>query len=241
DKDAHDYASALASFEKASRDPAFKIKSLVERGACFLSLNNIDRATAELERAVNLSVDENSPDTLYGRYFLSICYERSRNIEAAIKQWERIYAKKANFRDVAEKLSQYQDMKTDDAVKDFLTAGLDLFLTMCRSATAAMGLSVRDITPVRDGCQVIAVEPQNKWRNTRKLPTLVQFLRITDLVDESTVRGVHEEMKKLGITRGVIVSSSSFSHLAMDFAMSRPVDLYDRDRLRELLKVNGAQ
>ncbi len=241
EKDAQDFVSALASFEKASRDPTFKVKSLVERGACFLSLNNIDRATVELQRAVSLSTDESSQDALYGRYFLSLCYERSRNIEAAIEQWERIYERKANFRDVAEKLNQYQDIKADDQVKDFLTAGQDEFLAMCRAATAAMGLAVRDSSPMHDGCQIVAVEPQNKWRNTRKLPTLIWFLRVTNLVDESAVRGFHEEMKKQSITRGVIVSSSGFSRLAMHFAMSRPVDLYDRDRLQGLLRENGAR
>ncbi|WP_455383171.1 tetratricopeptide repeat protein [Salinispira pacifica] len=241
EKDAHDYMAALASFEKASKDPAFKAKSLVERGACYLSMNNIDRATSELERAVNLTTDDASQDALYGRYFLSVCYERSRNIEGAIEQWERIYKKKPNFRDVAEKLSQYQDVRTDDHVKDFLTAGQEEFLQMCRSATAAMGLTVRDTSGIRDGCQIVAVEPQNKWRNTRKLPTLIRFLRVTDLVDESTVRAFHEEMKKLGITRGLIVSSSGFSRLAMDFAESRPVDLYDRDRLQVLLRQQGTR
>ncbi len=241
EKDAHDYMAALSSFEKASKDSAYKVKSLVERGACYLSMNNIDRATTELERAVSLSTDDASQDTLYGRYFLSICYERSRNIEGALDQWGKIYSRKPNFRDVAEKLSRYQDVNTDDHVKDFLTAGQDEFLAMCRSATTALGLNVRDTSPLRDGCQFVAVEPQNKWRNTRALPTLIRFLRVTDLVDESTVRSFHEEMKKLNITRGIIVSSSGFSRLAMDFAESRPVNLYDKDRLQSLLQQAGSR
>ncbi|HUX52622.1 MAG TPA: tetratricopeptide repeat protein [Spirochaetia bacterium] len=234
-KDAHEYMAAIASFEKSSREQSLKVKSLIERGGCYISLNNLERAISELERAVQASPDDASQDTLYGRYFLAVCYERSRNIEAAIEQWQLIFQKKQNFRDVSEKLSQYQDVQSDDQVKDFLTANQSEFLSMCTTATMSMGLQVRDSTPSVNGCMIVAVEPQNKWRNTRKIPQLIQFLRATELVDESTVRNFHEEMKKQNITRGIMVSSSGFSRLAMDFAESRPIDLYNKDKLQTLL------
>ena len=107
---------------------------------------------------------------------------------------------------------------------------------MCKSVTVAMGLQVHEISTFSNGCQILAVEPQSKWRNTRKLPKLIQYLRATELIDESTVRAFHEEMRKQNITRGIVVSSSGFSRLAMEFAETRPIDLYDKDRLQSLLR-----
>jgi len=43
-------------------------------------------------------------------------------------------------------------------------------------------------------------------------------------------------MKKLGIIRGVIVTSSSFNRAAMEFAENRSVELYHKEQLQELLK-----
>jgi len=235
-KEAKDLVSALSSFEKATKDPEFKVKALVERGACYLSSGNIDRAIMELERATNVARDDSAPEVLYGRYFLAAAYERTRKIEQAIQQWEKIYAKKNNFRDVAEKLSQYQELRTDDRVKDFLTCGQEEYAEMCRKLTVAMGLSVREVEETEGGCQVTGVEAQSKWRNARKLPTLLRFLRVTEMVDEASVRSLHEEMKKQNITRGAIITSSSFSRMALNFVESRPIDLHGKERLQSLLK-----
>jgi hypothetical protein len=43
-------------------------------------------------------------------------------------------------------------------------------------------------------------------------------------------------MKKFSVQRGVMLSSSNFSRVAMDFVESRPIDLVDKDKLQELLK-----
>ena len=95
-KDAHEFSAAIASFERSSRELPLKVKSLVERGACFLSMGNIERATFRLDRALTLATDEGAQEVLYARYFLAICYEKTRKIEAAIEQWEKIFTRKKN-------------------------------------------------------------------------------------------------------------------------------------------------
>jgi tetratricopeptide (TPR) repeat protein len=235
-KENHDYVPALASFEKSQKDPEYKTKALVERGACFMSMNNFEKAISELERAIKLGQENEESEILYARYFLAICHEKMRNIELAIEQWEKIYAKKPNFRDVSEKLGQYHEFRQDDYIKDYITAGQDEFIERCKDLSAVMGLSVQDISPIPNGCQMVGVEAQSKWRNARKIPKLIRFLRIAEMVDESAIRGLHEEMKKFNVTRGILITSSTFSRLAMDFAESRPVELWNKDKLQELLK-----
>ncbi|MFO8063127.1 MAG: tetratricopeptide repeat protein [Spirochaetota bacterium] len=237
-RDAKDFASAISSFEKAAKSTEWKVKSIVERGVAYLNMGELDRAAAELERAVTLAAkDQNSlNELLYARYFLAAVHEKNRRIEQAIEQWEKIYEKRRDFRDVAEKLSQYQDLRTDDSVKDFMTAGDEEFLGICRKLTVAMGLTVREAEQMKGGAAVIAVESQSKWRNARKMPKLLWFLRVTNIVDEATTRAMHEEMKKQNIHRGVIVTSSTFSRVASDFVESRPIDLYDKEKLQSLLQ-----
>jgi tetratricopeptide (TPR) repeat protein len=114
-KDAKDYSGALPCFEKAARDQEFKGRALVESGSCYMSLKMIDKAVPELERAVNAINDESNPDSLYARYFLGMCYEKKQDFASALAQWDKIYAKKKNFRDVGEKLTQYQQYRQNDA------------------------------------------------------------------------------------------------------------------------------
>jgi HJR/Mrr/RecB family endonuclease len=56
-----------------------------------------------------------------------------------------------------------------------------------------------------------------------------------EMVDESTVRAVLEQMKKLNLTRAMIVTSSGFTRTAIDFSDSRPIELINKDQLQELL------
>lgn len=235
-KESHDYVAALVAFEKAQRDPEVKTKALIERGSCYMSLNSLDKAVTELERAVRLIKNEGSPEALYAHYFLSLCYERMRKFDEAIAQWEKIYAKKPSFRDVADKLSQYQDLRTDDRMKDFLTASQSDFADMCKSIVLTLELTPQDISEIPNGCQIIAVESESKWRNTRKMPRLVRVYRIAEVVDVSTVRSMHEDMKKLNVMRGILIATTRFSRTAAEYADTRPIELVDRERLQPLLK-----
>ena len=237
-KDSRNFSGALGSFENAQKDPDFKVKALIERGSCFLATKSYDKARNELERAINLSsVDEESSEMLHARYFLSICYERTRNLDKALEQWEWLYSKKKNFRDVAEKLSQYQELRGDDTIKDFITESPEKFEQTCHRLAAAMNLSVTDYTAIADGCQITAVERSTgQWRNTRKFPKFLRILRVPETVDLPGVRDLHEQMRKAGVTRGYFITSSTFTRSAHEFVESRPIDLIAREKLQELLK-----
>lgn len=237
-KESNDYTAALLCFERAQKSPAFKVKALVERGGTYMSQGSHENAVIELERAIKFIKDEGSTEALYGRYFLSLCYEKLKQIDKAIEQWEKIYSRKPQFRDVAEKLTHYQEYRADDSMKDYLTAGREEFLDICKAiANNALTLSVRDVMETPNGVDFIAVEnDSDKWLGTKKMPRLLRFLRVSESLDESSVRALLDNMKKLAIVRGSIISSSSFSRSASEFAENRPVELYNKEQLAELLK-----
>lgn len=235
-KENHDYVGALLSFEKAQRDPSLKIKTLVERGSCYISLNTLDKAVNELERANRLISNEASTEALYSHYFLSLCYEKMRQFDKAVEQWEKVYARNPSFRDVAEKLSQYQDLRVDDRMKDFLTASQDNFQEICKEIVNTLELSPRDIQEIPNGCQIIAVEHESKWRASRTMPQLIRAYRIPEMLDLSTIRAVHEDMKKMNVMRGIVIASTRFSRSAVEFAETRPIELIDKEKLQKLLQ-----
>lgn len=234
-KEMHDYAGALRSFERSQREAELKVKSLIEAGACYMSMNNLERAISTLERAVGLDKEQSSTEQLYSHYFLSISYERTRKIDKAIEQWEFIYAKKPSFKDVAQKLSQYQDLRSDDKMKDYMVSGSEEFLQICQGILSVLKLEVRDAKEIPNGYKIAAVDTEKNWRVSKKIPRLLMFLRVTEVIDESTVRNLLEIMKKSNINRGVIVTASTFTSQAKQYADTRPVDLVDKEQLSSLL------
>ncbi len=235
-KEMHEYPTALRSLEKAQRDPEYKSKSLIEAGTCYMSMNNMDRAISTLERVINLDGNTTGNELVYARYFLSLCYEKVRNIDSAIEQWEEIYAKKPSFRDVAQKLSLYQELRTDDLMKDYLTSSEEEFEQICRAITAGLKLEVRDVKTTPHGVEILAVEAEKNWRSGRSMPRLILFMRDNDMIDVSIVRSLSEMMKKNNISRGIVVTSSNFTRTAIEFAETRPIDLVNKEQLSGVLK-----
>ena len=199
--------------------------------------NKLDSAITELERAVRISKDKENNEVYYARYFLAACYEKSRKIINAVEQWEAIYEKKPNFKDVAKKLSQYQEIRTDDSMKDFLIANTDRFIEICKAVIEKMGMQERDSKPIKNGCRIIAVEKNTgKWKNIRVQSIMVGFYRVPEPIDESTIRVFQEEMKKNSIIKGIMISSSGFTRKAAVYTENRPIDFVNKETLQDLLK-----
>lgn len=236
-KETNDYTAALLTLEKAEKNPEFKVKALVERGGCYMSMGSLDKAIVELERAVKLAKEESAPEALYGRYFLAMCFEKIRNLDKAIEQWEKIYARKPGFRDVAEKLTQYQEYRTDDRMKDYLTSSREEYVELCKAITQqALQLNIRDVSMTPNGVDLIAVENDSeKWMGTKKMPRLLRFLRVSEMLDDSAIRSLLDQMRKLSIIRGSIITSSNFNRSALEFGENRAVELLAKDQLQELL------
>lgn len=235
-KDNQDFNGALIAFERAQKDPDLKLKALVERGSCFLSQKNYDRAQVELERALKLSTNDGDNETLFARYFLALCYEKNRQIDKAVGEWEKIYAKKPTFKDVAEKLSAYQDLRVDDHMKDYITSSKPEFLEICSKITNSMGFNVRDSKEIPNGVEIVSMENESdKWRNVKKMPKLMIFLRISNQVEEGTVRALAEAAKKINAARAICITNTTFHRSAIAYAETRPMDLIGKDQLQELL------
>ncbi|MCL2381570.1 MAG: tetratricopeptide repeat protein [Treponema sp.] len=117
-KTAKDYSGAIPYLEKAARDQEYKLRALIELGGCYMSLRMMEKAIVELERAVNVINKDDESESLYARYFLAMCYEKTQEFDKAIAQWEHIYAQKKSFRDVGEKLTQYIEYRQENTERE---------------------------------------------------------------------------------------------------------------------------
>ena len=235
-----DYSAALLAFEISSRNPELEIKSIVERGSCYLSMMDLRQAEPELRRAINLSHNPDSAEVLYARYSLASLFETTRKIEEAIKQWEEIFKVNEKYRDVAQKLANFQGLRTSDVMKDFLTSSGTQFVELCREIIASMNFIIVRGFSIPDGCQFIVTEDSTKkWQNSRQQHSLLAFMRTGEPIVEGLLRVFHDEMKTRYCSRGMFFTSSTFSKLAQTFAENRPIELVNRAKLQKILMDMG--
>ena len=236
-----DYAPALASFEKAAKDKTLRSKCFLERGLTYMEDNNLEKAIFEFTRASKSALDPRSLEALTSSYLLASCYEKKRDLEKAIDEWKKIESINPKFRDVKAKLEEYKDVRTNDHMKDYLTFSKEDFLRFAKAITEqCFNSSVQAARETKNGCSIFGVEKgTEKWLNARKKPQLFLFLRDNEVVKEDYLRNVHEGMKKQNMFKAFVLTSSSFSKEALEFAANRPLELYESSKLEKLLeKVN---
>lgn len=240
-KDGQDYSSALKAFEKAERDPDYKQRCLIERGACYMAVTQIDNAIVEFEHAIQVAKDEGSQETLFARYFLAACYEKVRKIEKAIEQWEKIFAKNKSFKDVATKLSEYKELQSNDNMKEYLTSGGTRFVEICkRIAFTGFSLVCQKSEETRYGCQMLCTEEnKDNWMNVKQQVLLTEFYRDTEPLEDTVIRKVADTIKSMNYSKAIIFSSSEFTISAVKFAENRPIVLVGKEQLSSLLDKAG--
>lgn len=236
-KDAKDYGAAVKAFDKAQRDNEFKQKALIERATCYMMANRLDNAQIDLQRAIELDKDGTKNDTLFARYFLAACYEKSRKIEKAIEQWELVYKVNRSFRDVSSKLSEYKDLQSNDSLKDYLTSSDAEYIEICKNAVKnGINLNVVQADQKKFGIQILATEAKDgDWMNMRKQTFLLRFYRDVDPLEEAPVREALDTAKSSNCTKAYIFASAGFTRTASTFAENRPVELVGKDKLQQIL------
>ena len=242
-KDAKDIQGAIKAFEKAQRDQDVKQKAIIEHGSCFMMANRYDNAIVDFQRAIELDKENSMPETIYARYFLAACYEKSRKIDKAIEQWEQIYKKNKAFRDVSAKLSEYKDLQANDYLKDYLTCSNEEFPIICRNAAIkGLNLQVLSCDSKKWGCQITGVNKSDEsWMAVRKQVIMLRFYREPDPIEEAQIHEALDIMKSISSVKAFLFSSSGFNTAAKRFAENRPVELLEKQKLEELLSKAGGK
>ncbi|MCQ2572645.1 MAG: tetratricopeptide repeat protein [Treponema sp.] len=242
-KDAKDIPGAIKSFEKAQRDPEFKMKAIIERGTCFMMVNRMDNAIPDFQRAIELDKTGSLQESIYARYFLAQCYESMRKIDKAIEQWDFIYKRNKTFRDVATKLSEYKDLQSNDFMKDYLTASDEEFTLICKNMVEkVLNLQVVSSEKKKWGCHFSAVDKKLEGMlGVRKQIIMLRFYREPKTIDEAEIHEMADVMKSQASVKGFLFSSSGFNNQAKRYAEGRPMELVEKQKLEQLLTKAGSK
>jgi len=217
---------ALKEFEIAEKDEGLRDKALLAKGMVLLDQGNFGKAITELERGLKFSpVGSETHIQLF--YLIGIAAEKNRDVHKAIASWEKIEMMKPGYRDVRDKLRQYQEFRTDDSVKDFLIMNTTQFENACRKIIEKMGFQVLTLNLNGEmSVTAIGTETDTKSRN-RGQKTLFYIQRDMTALPEKLVRDFHESMKEKGTLRGVIMTTGDVMPAATNYATTRPLEIMD--------------
>lgn len=230
------YERALSEFSYSERDTEMRQKTTLQKGKVYMEMGQLDRACHLFEGHIKGISVENSI-TISMRYNLATMYEAKRNIIGAIEQWEKVAKIKPSYLDVQEKLAEYEDLRMDDHIKDFMVASGESFHVICQNIVEAFGYQIIKEEQLGDEqVEYLAVEPGNKWRNTRKIRVYFIIMRRSSKLEEREVANMIDNMKTNKTMKVICVSVAGYTEGAKTYSESRPVDLIDKERFTKILQ-----
>ncbi len=232
------YGKAVQELEVAeqTKDNTLRVKSIFQKGLCKLEVGELDGAKSDFERALKYSTEENNT-TIAIHYTLGLTYERERRLVEAVEQWEKVAQMRPNFQDVQTKLTEYEDLRIDDKLKDLLTSTPTTFEIISQNLLKTLGYETLESNMLDDdNLEVVGMERSVKWRNVRGGKVLVRISRDNEDVNEDQVAKLVENLKLNHGIRAIYISTGKFTPQAVRYSENRPVDLYDRQRLTTVFK-----
>lgn len=230
-----EHHSALANFEKSERDEAYRTRSILARGLVYIDQGAYAQAIPELERGIAWAED-GSEFWLQFHYLLASCAERLKDMATAIEHWEVIANNEPKYRDVAAKLKQYSEFRTNDQIKELLIANRNQFEAMARTIVSKMGYRVNGVRQHNDLLMTLTCSEGPSGQTMRVQNTLVRIFRDMATISETQLREFHDFMKAENAAKGVFMTVGEFSPSTIEYAANRPFELIDGGALSTLMQ-----
>lgn len=221
-----EHVKALENFEKSERDESLRTRSILARGLVFIDQGSYAQAMTELERGLAWA-EAGSDIWMQFHYLIAASAERLKDVGTAIEYWEVIQRHDAKYRDVASKLRQYAEFRTNDQIKELLIANRMQFETIARSIAENMGLRINGSKLHSDVAITLICSDNQSSQKMRVQNTVVRIYREMSSVNENQIREFHDLMKSENAAKGVFMTVGEFAPSAVEYAANRPIDLMD--------------
>ena len=228
--------SALRVFTHLRADPIFGARAALASGTIHLNTRAFQKAVVDLQiglRHPDLPIEL----TLELKFRLAAAFLALDEIAQALRQWREIHDLQPDYKDVADKLQQYQEISANANLKTYLLAPTSEFVNLCRRIAThyyPRGLvKLRDIhLPKSEYVDVLAEVKTANWEDQ----VLFRFVRSSGQVGELMLREQYAQLKELRAGRGVCIAAGEFTDTARAFIEARPIDLVEKTGLMRLFR-----
>jgi tetratricopeptide (TPR) repeat protein len=226
------YNKSIEEFQKALADDRFKFDAYLRLAAIYVSLGETDTPKEYFEKALEHGTTEIEA-LLDAKYDYAHFLIQSGDLNRAMSLWNEIVTIKPHYRDVETKLQVYGEISKSKNLTRFMTSFKHDFLKTGKELCGIIGFRIESYNNQKDDfLEFIGV-----YRSAREESSAVLHLaRWTTQVGEIPIRELLERMVEKGATRGLFITSSSFTEKAHELSRMRPLILMEKDKLEEILE-----
>jgi tetratricopeptide (TPR) repeat protein len=227
---------ALEIFTRLRTDPEIGAVSALHSGLLNTNAKKYDAALEDFDIGLR---QENIKHAVFLelKYRMADTYLKSGDLSAAIRLWKEIKTLQPDYRDVSQKINQYQEVNTNRFLQTFLMGASSEFITLCRRIAiryyANADTKLVDIN-LRKGehANILAHVRASLWEDQ----VLFRFVRSQGAIGELLLRDLYLHAKDVHASRAVCLTAGTFTDQARGFVEARMIDLVDKDDLVKLLQ-----
>lgn len=227
---------ALQIFSRLRTDPKIGAVSALHSGVLNSNAKKYDTALVDFDIGVR---HENVPQAVFVelKYRMAEANLKLGELSNALRLWKEINTLRPDYKDVLEKIGQYQEVNTNRFLQTFLMAVSSEFITLCRrivtryfanSNTKLVNISLRK----GEHADILVHVRTAQWEDQ----VLFRFVRSQGTIGELLLRDLYAHTKEVRAPRGVCVAAGTFSEQALEFVEARMIDLVDKENLIKILK-----
>jgi tetratricopeptide (TPR) repeat protein len=227
---------ALQIFTRLRTDPEIGAISALHAGTLNTNAKRLDTAIKDFDIGLR---HENVKQAvlLELKYRSAEVHLKTGDLSEAIRLWKEINTLQPNYKDVAEKISQFQDVHTNRFMQTFLMGASSEFVTLCRriatryyanANTKLINISLRK----GEYADILAHVRTPQWEDQ----VLFRFIRSQGAVGELLLRDLYVHAKEVRAPRAVCVIGGTFTEQARGFVEARMIDVVEQDKLFKMLK-----
>ena len=227
---------ALQIFTRLRTDPDIGAISALHAGTLNTNAKRLDTAIKDFDIGLRHE-NVNQAVFLELKYRSAEVHLKNGNLSEAIKLWKEINTLQPSYKDVAEKINQFQDVHTNRFMQTFLMGGSSEFVTLCRriatryfanAKTKLVNISLRK----GEYADILAQVRTPQWEDQ----VLFRFVRSQGAIGELLLRDLYVHAKEIRAPRAVCVIGGTFTEQAKEFVEARMIDVVEKDELFKILK-----
>jgi len=226
------YKKSIEEFNIALEDDRFKFDSYFHLGLINMELSKSKIAFDLFEKALAFGTP-NTKNLLEAKYTYANCLVQYGNIKKALMLLEEINTTQLNYRDVESKLKIYGEISKSDTLTRFITSLKLEFLDTVKALCKLLMIKIEKYSFKRGNfIEVLG----SSYAGIKDEICVLHIARWTTPVGEIPIRELLEAMSKAGASIGYFITSSNFTEKAFDISNTRPLELIDKEKLKDMLK-----
>lgn len=236
-KELEKYEDAIMYYTMCTDNEKYMGQAYLEMGYIYALQNDLPMSMKSFEKAISSDIGDKQKvkDALYQVADIKM---KAGRLKEALKNWEQISFMDPEYKDVAEKIEMYSDLKKSEESLGLMSLSREDFKQLIKSVIKKLGYTIEgEFEESEKGVDKGVIRFKVSYSSSgRDYIAILETGQFSQPVGDLVVRSLLNIVKEYKANKGVFITPSTYTYEARKLSDNFPVDLVDCVKLEKILK-----